>query len=269
MDRYLLKKVAFKLFILLVYLLPTLLFIDVGIKWADAGLYLPLIQKPLAFGAELNAEITTLGGSFLRLILAYFIIGVFTASKFKNRKSAWSTTCKIVLTNLCFGLVAGVICVALGQITKGGPLDVNFINSISKIYFSSYCTSMFSIWGKVSEPIINALTQGILAPLILIFGGGTIGRIRLYDRLVLWSGQFKLEGRMVPPIEPVEVGFADNGSNFVLQTHSSGGKAVKPSQKVAINQSVDTQRSPAKEVDEAILAKNQENAEQKVHQYII
>jgi hypothetical protein len=268
MDGYLLKRVAFKLFVLLVYLLPTLLFIDVGVKWADASLYLPLLQGPLVFGDELNVEITALKGSFWRLILAYFIIGVSTASKFKKRKNAWSTTCKIVLTNFCFGLAAGTISVALSQITKG-PLDANFISLISKSYFSSYCASMFSIWGQISEPLINALTQVIFAPLILLFGSETIGRVCFYDRLALWSGQFKLEGRMVPPIEPVELGFADNGSNFVLRTRSIGGKAVKPGQKVTVNQSVDVQRSPAKEVDDAIPAKNRKNAEQKVHYYII
>jgi hypothetical protein len=176
MDRRSLKKVMFKLFVLLVYFLPILLLINVGIKGANAGLYLSLIQKPLAFGAELNAQITSLGGSFWQLILAYVIISVFTASKFGSR---------------------------------------------------------------------------------------------LYDRLALRSGSSTFEVQMIPPVNPVEVGFADNGSNLILQTHLSGGKAVKPGQKVAVSQSADALGNPTIEVNAAILEENLENAAQKVHQYLV
>lgn len=259
MNRYLPRKVAFRLFTLAVYLLPTLFFVDIGARWANTGLYLPVVQN-IPPESELSSKLTELQGNFWRLMLAYFLIGVLALSKFRKRRSAWLTALKVVVTNFCFGLTAWIVCTALSPMAF--PSWLGFFSGFSRAYFSSYCVSMFSIWGKPTEPIVNALAQVIFAPLIMLFGRATVGRVRPYDRLAMWSESFKPGEQLVMSADKLSL--TNKESGYALQTRSNCGTAVRPGQKAIVE---DDELSG--EVAEAVAAKNQEDAERKLRQYIV
>lgn len=242
---HVLKKVVFKLYFLLALLLPTLLFIDLGIR---------LAWTP-SFFVQGSGPVVPIGGNFWRLILAYCLIGTLLSSRYRRARGAWDLAFKAVLANFGFALIAGIIGFAL---SRAALEPAKPISDAAKVYLSSYCASLLSIWGKQSEPLINVVIQVVFAPLAIILGEKIAGGLHLYDRLALWSGGLN-ERAMVVPANPFEL--MRDGS---LRTRSSGSSIARPGENAVIHDS-----DLPDDVARAVAAKNKEDEERKPREYIV
>ena len=139
------KKLMYSMFFFLIALLPTILFLDAGIKLSQIGVA-HLLLKTFQTGLTQPPDplVSWLSGSFWRLIIAYLLIGVLLNTKAQSVKKAYRKGMKVAGINLIMGATTCLLSLVLLEFSSSTTFLRPFASLLETYPNKSYLTASHS-----------------------------------------------------------------------------------------------------------------------------
>jgi len=183
-----LKGVISRFALCILFLLPTLVFLDVGIAWVNCGYPERLLAQPPKIRSVLPSipELEMLAGSCWRVALAFFICGFFLVPKNLSLRATWKFMWKVILTNL----IVGVGSLLVWRVIAGLQVpQLSVFEYLATLLFSSWAAEHFSICGTLSDPFLSFPLQCLVFPIFTLLGKIFSSRVIKRDLFLTQSNQ--------------------------------------------------------------------------------